>query len=185
MNGRDFSRLALLVVDDNEFSRSLIKTMLAAFRAKNVREARDGEEARAVLKQHQIDIVLCDYAMQPMSGLEFTRRVRDEASSPNPFVPIIMITAHSSYEEVCATRDAGVNEYLVKPFSAQALADRMLSVIDHSRPFVRSPDYFGPDRRRHTNPDHAGPWRRESDEGTRKLFEQAPTAATAARRKPG
>ncbi len=163
MGGRDFSRVRFLIVDDNEFSRVLVKTMLRAFRAKNPKEARDGSEAFAILKLGQIDIVLCDYAMKPMSGLEFVRQVRNERASPSPFVPIIMLTAYSSYEEVCATRDSGVNEYLVKPFSVQALADRILSVIDHPRPFVRSADYFGPDRRRHVDPDYAGPFRRAAD----------------------
>jgi CheY-like chemotaxis protein len=163
MGGRDFSRVSFLIVDDNDFSRSLVKTMLQAFRAKNLKEARDGGEAYELLKKGQIDIVLCDYAMKPMSGLEFVRQVRNERSSPSPYVPIIMLTAYSNYEDVCATRDSGVNEYLAKPFSVQALADRILSVIDHPRPYIRCPDYFGPDRRRHVDPDYAGPFRRATD----------------------
>jgi len=161
--GRDFSRVAFLVVDDNDFARGLVKTMLQAFRATNLREARDGGEALEILKQQAIDIVLCDFAMKPMSGLEFVRAVRNDRESPSPYVPVVMLTAYSNYDDVCATRDSGVNEYLVKPFSVRALADRILSVIDHPRPFVRNADYFGPDRRRRVDPDYAGPFRRAGD----------------------
>ena len=91
------------------------------------------------------------------------RALRNDRESPSPYVPIIMLTAYSNYEDVCATRDSGVTEYLVKPFSVRALADRILSVIDHPRPFVRSPDYFGPDRRRRADAGHAGPFRRAGD----------------------
>lgn len=163
MAGRDFSRVNFLVVDDNDFARGLVKVMLQAFRATNVREALDGGEALEAMRRHAIDIVLCDYAMKPMSGLDFVRAVRNDRESPSPYVPIIMLTAYSNYEDVCATRDSGVNEYLVKPFSVRALADRILSVIDHPRPFVRSQDYFGPDRRRHADAGYAGPFRRAGD----------------------
>ena len=74
--------------------------------------------------------------------------VRTAPDSPNPFVPIIMLTAHSSLERVIQARDSGVNEFLTKPVTASGLYSRISTVIESPRQFVRASEYFGPDRRR-------------------------------------
>ena len=88
--------------------------------------------------------------MKPMDGLEFTRRVRNDEHSPNPFVPIIMITGHTEKHRVEAARDAGVTEFLAKPITAHNLFARIAEIVERPRAFVRCDNYFGPDRRRHT-----------------------------------
>jgi len=108
-------------------------------------------------------MVLCDYDMKPMSGLEFIRHVRSDRDSPTTYVPIIMLTAYSNQKDMLATRDSGVSDYLIKPYSVRALADRILHVIDYPRPFVQSRAYRGPDRRRRADPKYTGALRRESD----------------------
>jgi len=86
--------------------------------------------------------------MEPLDGIDFTRMVRTAPDSPNPFVPIIMLTAHSSMERVIQARDSGVNEFLAKPVTAKGLYNRIATVIESPRQFVRASEYFGPDRRR-------------------------------------
>ena len=75
--------------------------------------------------------------------------MRNATSSPNPYIPIIMVTGHTERHRVEAARDAGVTEILAKPITAQNLFSRIGEIVDHPRPFVKSVDYFGPDRRRH------------------------------------
>ena len=93
-------------------------------------------------------MIIADWHMEPLDGLDFVRLVRTAKDSPNPYVPIIMLTGHTEYQRVCEARDAGVNEFLAKPISAKALYMRFASIIDNPRPFIRTKTYFGPDRRR-------------------------------------
>ena len=78
--------------------------------------------------------------------------------------PVILVTGYSALSRVAEARDAGVTEFLVKPFSANDLAKRIAYVINKPRDFIDCTGYFGPDRRRRKNPDYKGPFRREEDE---------------------
>ena len=93
-------------------------------------------------------LVICDWNMAPVDGLTFCKELRGGPNSPNPYVPIIMLTGHTESERVLESREAGINHFLAKPVSVKALSDRIVSLIDHPRPFVRTQHYFGPDRRR-------------------------------------
>ncbi len=86
--------------------------------------------------------------MEPLDGLDFVRLVRTAKDSANPYVPIIMLTGYTEYRRVVEARDAGVNEFLAKPISARALYQRFASIIDNPRSFIKTKNYFGPDRRR-------------------------------------
>jgi CheY-like chemotaxis protein len=130
---------------------------------RDVTEAAHGGSGLEVLRQRRADLVLSDMAMSPMDGLEFTRRVRNDEQSPNPFVPIIMITGHTERHRVEAARDAGVTEFLAKPITAHNLFSRIAKIVEQPRAFVRCDSYFGPDRRRRQIEDYAGPWRRKDD----------------------
>jgi FixJ family two-component response regulator len=77
--------------------------------------------------------------------------------------PVIMVTGHSTLARVHEARDAGVNEFLAKPLTARGVIERLHQAIEHPRPYVRSADYFGPDRRRRNDPNFKGPWRRAGD----------------------
>jgi DNA-binding response OmpR family regulator len=89
------------------------------------------------------------------------RLVRTGKDSPNPFVPIIMLTGHTEMHRVIEARDAGVHEFLAKPISAKGLYSRVKSIIERPRPFIRAGLYFGPDRRRRQI-DWKGPERRKT-----------------------
>ena len=160
MSAYSFDRLKVLVIDDNQHMRTLISKILQAFGVRQVDEAENAIAGYAMLKLRRSDIVIVDWVLEGMSGLEFTERVRTGADSPNPFVPIIMLTGHTQTERVRMARDAGVNEFLAKPVSAKAILSRLISIIDHPRPFVRTKLYFGPCRRRRRMDDYHGPERR-------------------------
>ena len=137
-----------LIVDDNAFMRTIIRRVLSALHADQVREAEDGEDALDLMRTFVPDIIILDWEMKPMDGIEFTRKVRLSKDSPNVFTPIIMVSGHFERRRVVAARNAGVNEFVVKPISAASLFDRIQAVIERPRPFVRLKRYFGPDRRR-------------------------------------
>ena len=95
-----------------------------------------------------IDVAFVDWEMPPDSGLDFVKRIRLAEDSPNPYVPIIMLTGNNEKGHVMAARDAGIHEFLAKPVSPRSVYGRLLSVLHSPRPFVRVGGYFGPDRRR-------------------------------------
>jgi DNA-binding NtrC family response regulator len=78
-------------------------------------------------------------------------------------IPVIMITGHSTVRRVAEARDVGVSEFLSKPVTARGVIERINRVVENPRPFVRSGDYFGPDRRRREDPHYPGPHRRARD----------------------
>jgi two-component system, chemotaxis family, chemotaxis protein CheY len=157
------SRSIVLVLDDNAHMRTILKELLRAVGFLNVKEAADPVEAFELIKSVGIDLVLVDFAMPIIDGVEFTQMLRRSADSPNPFIPIIMITGHSERSRVNAARDAGVNEFLVKPVTARSLIDRINAVVNNPRAFIKCASYFGPDRRRRKDETYAGPWRRARD----------------------
>jgi CheY-like chemotaxis protein len=140
--------VTVLLVDDSRSMRDLMKTILRELGVQRIDEAGSGAEGLEWLHEGKYDIVFVDWMMEPIDGWEFVRFVRNSIDSPNRYIPIIMITGHSEAHRVRAARDIGVTEFLVKPVSAKAVAQRLEAVIHHPRPFVRTQTFFGPDRRR-------------------------------------
>jgi two-component system chemotaxis response regulator CheY len=163
MSGGAFEYLKALVVEDNQHMRALLRALMSALGITTVYEATNGDDAFEILRDRKPDMILTDLSMKPINGIEFTLQVRNATSSPNPYIPIIMVTGHTERHRVEAARDAGVTEFLAKPITAQNLFSRIGEIVDHPRPFVKSVDYFGPDRRRHRAEDYAGPFRRRED----------------------
>ncbi|MFN3347575.1 response regulator [Pseudorhodoplanes sp.] len=157
MSQIDFNRLRFVVVDDSHPMRRIVRTLLHGFGAREVIEAEDGAAGLEAFTNQVPDIVIMDWAMPIFDGLELTQMIRQPGANPNPFVPIIMLTAHSEKRRVTAARDAGVTEFLAKPLSARGLYQRIVNVVVNPRPFVRTKTYFGPDRRRSLNPNYSGP----------------------------
>jgi DNA-binding response OmpR family regulator len=165
MASYNIERLNFLIVDDNKHMRALVKSILHALGSKNTMEASDGADAFKELRHYPADIIICDWNMSPLDGLDFVRLVRTGKDSPNPFVPIIMLTGHTEMNRVIEARDAGVHEFLAKPISAKKLYSRIRSIIEHPREFIRAGLYFGPDRRRNKSSNYNGPERRKQDTG--------------------
>jgi len=156
--------LRVLLADDNPHMREIVTVLLDNYGVKNVRSVADGSHGMVELRNWQADLAIVDFKMEPMDGVTFTRNIRNSPDSRNPYLPIIMMTGHSARSRVYEARDAGVNEFVAKPVTARTLLDRIVAVIYHPRAFVRTKDYFGPDRRRRADPAYRGAMRRSSDQ---------------------
>ena len=119
-----------------------------------------------------LQITFALWGMLICASMELTQMIRQPGANNNPYVPIIMLTGHSEKKRVIAARDAGVTEFLAKPISAKGLYQRVLNVVANPRPFIRTRSYFGPDRRRNTNPNYIGPERRKG--GKAEVIKQQP-----------
>jgi PleD family two-component response regulator len=162
--------LSFLIVDGSTFMRSLVRRSVRPY-AREIREATDGAEALNILRGYTPDIVLVDWEMELVDGLEFVKRVRDPKDSPNPFVRIIMISAMAERQRVLAAWSAGIDEFLVMPISAVNLLGRVRKVIESPRPFIRVETYCGPDRRRPRLP-YDGPERRSETHEAQHLSQE-------------
>lgn len=145
-------KISIMVVDDNDFTRRISVHILQCFGAKDVREAVDGEDAKQQILAEKPDIVLTDWIMPPHDGIDLARWMRSGNDSPDRLLPIIMMSAYSAIERVAEARDAGVNEFLVKPMSPNGLIRRVQAVVEKPRAYVRTEGYFGPERRRRELP---------------------------------
>jgi CheY-like chemotaxis protein len=164
----DLASLKVLVVDDNANVQRLICDVLHAGGVGQLETAKDGVDARNMLARWDPHIVFSDWSMPVMGGLELTRSIRRAAVQPdrrvpNPQVPVIIVTGHRSAVDVETARRAGVNEFVIKPFTPAALLSRIQLVLSKPRPFIISEVYIGPDRRRKAEISYSGPLRRLSD----------------------
>ncbi len=117
----------VLIVDDYKTMLRIINNLLKQLGFPNVDEATDGSMALEMFKNKQYGLVISDWNMEPMSGLELLKQVR--AGTHNKDVPFIMITAESKTENVIAAKQAGVNNYIVKPFNAETLKTKIETVL--------------------------------------------------------
>ena len=161
----NLSSVIVLVIDDNRHMLRLARTMLSALGVLNIHEARDGAEGLEAMTNVQPDIILLDWVMDGMDGIEFTRQVRQSDNPEINQLPIVMMTSHTQRSRVEIARDAGITEFLAKPISAHALYQRIAAVIERPREFIMAEDFIGPDRRRHSDADYDGPDRRGGGDG--------------------
>tara|TARA_R110000787_G_scaffold274979_1_gene383222 strand:- start:64100 stop:64723 length:624 start_codon:yes stop_codon:yes gene_type:complete len=161
----DLSRIDILIVEDNKHMQALVRDMMRALGVNSVRTADDGASALKVLIDFEPDIIVTDWKMHPLNGVELVQMIRTGSDSKNPYVPVIMLSAYTEYKRVKEAVDAGVNEFLAKPVSVTGLYNRIVSIIDRPRPFIRNKSYTGPDRRRHdtNSSNYEGKLRRETD----------------------
>lgn len=139
--------LDVLVADDSPQMRAYYRSVLAMIGAARMREAGDGAEAFQIICEDAPDLLITDYGMAPQDGVELTRAVRADAESPNAYLPIIMVTAYTDGKRIGMAREAGVNLLLHKPVTPEELVRHITDVISDPQPFIRTRNYFGPDRR--------------------------------------
>ncbi len=179
INQTGAAQLCVLIVEDNEHMRRLLRTVLQAMGIRQIYDCAEGSEALQQLPAIKPDFILTDLSMAPMDGLTFARTIRQLPDENARVVPIVMITGHTERRRIELARDAGVNEILAKPVTTQGLYHRIEQIIYKPRPFVRAPNYFGPCRRRSKKADYAGPFRRKTDEDAKNRVDvdAAPQAA--------
>lgn len=144
----DLSNISVLIVDDYQPMRLILKNVLYALGIKSVAEAAGGEEALKFLKGTGVDIVFADNLMEPVNGIEMMRKIRAGENGINSYTPVIMVSGDSDLSQIVKARDAGINEFLAKPISAKMVYLRICSVIEHPRSFIKAEHFSGPDRRR-------------------------------------
>lgn len=145
--------LKVLIVDDNaSFRRLVVATLRSLPQCGEILEVEDGREALALLPSFSPSLAIVDWKMKDLDGEAFVRHVRNHSDSPNPTLPIIVVTGHTEVGVVARMRDAGVSDFLAKPFSPHTLLARVVSAVVSPRPFVKTVTYFGPDRRRLQRP---------------------------------
>lgn len=142
----------ILIVDQHEEMHRILSTMLRALEVTQIETVKCGEEALEKLSEFDADIIITNQVMEPLGGIQLTKMIRSGSRGINPFVPVIMVSGHAEKKNIIAARDAGVHEFLAKPVSAKAFYARLRRIVEHPRSFVRSPDYYGPDRRRRAMP---------------------------------
>ena len=144
----DLRELRVLVVDDDKFMLTLVRSILQNLGIRFITESTGVEEAFDRFQSDPPDLVITDWQMEPRDGLELVRLIRKAKDSPNHYTPIILLSGYMEKERVKQARDAGVHEIVAKPVSIDALKKRIVSIVRNPRPFVLSDTYFGPDRRR-------------------------------------
>ena len=117
----------VLIVDDYKTMLRIIRNLLRQIGFVNIDEATDGSMALQMLRGGNYGLVISDWNMEPMTGLQLLREVRSDAKLKN--TPFIMVTAESKSENVIAAKEAGVSNYIVKPFNAETLQAKMVSVL--------------------------------------------------------
>ena len=181
----DGSKINILIVEDNDSSRRLVVELLRASGFNNLTVARTAEDAIEQIEGQMPDLILLDWGLPGMSGLDLARAIRHAAVSPdprfsNPAVPMIMLTARQSARDVTTARNTGIDEFVIKPFSTVSILKAICSCILRRRPFIVSAGYVGPCRRRAKKKDsYTGLLRRAADieavaeENARRMYRES------------
>ncbi|WP_020590903.1 response regulator [Kiloniella laminariae] len=131
MSGYDLSALNVMVIDDNVHMLRIVKTIFHAMAISRVRYLSNAKDAYAELRRAQPDIIITDWEMKPVNGLEFTRQLRSKGGYYSR-VPIILLTGHTEYERVMEAIQSGVSDVLAKPVSIEILYRRLCRIVDIS-----------------------------------------------------
>jgi len=120
--------IKILVVDDFSTMRRIIKNLLRDLGFTNVDEADDGKTALPILKQGGIDFLITDWNMPGMTGIDLLKKVREDPELAS--IPVLMVTAEAKREQIIAAAQAGVNGYVVKPFTAAVLKEKIDKIFE-------------------------------------------------------
>ncbi|MSP80191.1 MAG: response regulator [Rhodospirillales bacterium] len=141
------SAISVLVTERHQHMRGVMCDILRQFRVGTVTPTLSTADAFAHFSEHGADLIISDWSPQ-VNVLDLVQRVRHDPLSRDFYAPVIAVTAFCDLESVCLARDAGIHEFLAKPFTAQHLYCRIRSIVEQPRLFIRLDSYFGPDRRR-------------------------------------
>ncbi|HKI98739.1 MAG TPA: chemotaxis response regulator CheY [bacterium] len=121
------TKMHVLVVDDFATMRRIITNVLRQLGYENILEAEDGTKALQILETEKVDFVITDWNMPQMSGLDLLKAIR--ASEDKKHIPVLMVTAEAMQENIIKAAQAGVNNYIIKPFDAKTLSDKINKIF--------------------------------------------------------
>ncbi|MGD2132631.1 MAG: response regulator [Maricaulaceae bacterium] len=146
------SKLRILILEDNLAMRSILRSILNGLGCHDIAACGSMIEALEEATRLMPDIILCDYRLEDYDGVEFIHQLRASPNDGLAMTPVIMVTSYTNRDAIIGYINAGADEVLAKPVSAEALYARIAAVVNRRRPFVRTGAYFGPDRRRKDMP---------------------------------
>ncbi|MDH5722489.1 MAG: response regulator [Alphaproteobacteria bacterium] len=144
----NLERISILVVEDIMPMRDLLVSMLKTMGVGQVYFASDGQSGFNTFCNKNPDIVMTDWHMPELNGIELAQKIRKSEKPLNFTVPIMMMSGYCSPARISDSRDNGITEFIVKPFSAMDISTRMAYMIKNPRDFIITKEYAGPDRRR-------------------------------------
>lgn len=180
------AKIDVLLLDNDPKIIELLRNVMSTLGFESLSTALDGFEGIRLLKERPVDLVITDWDLQPVreypdnipsnavitsewgqfppnNGASFVKCLRHSPASPDPFVPVIMLTGPTLMNNIRYARDAGVNEILIKPIVAEDLCGRIIEIVENPRPFITSEHYRGPCRRRRHVALNGKPERRKRD----------------------
>ncbi len=143
--------LHILVVEDLDPMRKLISHCLKMLDVGEISTAKNGADGYELYKRGKPDIIITDWVMPEMTGIEMVRKIRRSPNSPQKDIPIIMMTGYCAKERIVEALENGINSFLIKPFSAKDVSKRIAHIINNPPDFVITDKYAGPEREEHKN----------------------------------
>ena len=168
-------KVSVMIVDPDMRIANIVKHVLLNLGFGTIHMEQTSRSAIERLKTDQVDFIITEYDPVPVDGENlFIKHIRTSPDSPNPTVPIIMLTGHTLQDDVKNARDMGITEFASKPFTAKGLCDRIVRIIENPRSFIITKRYAGPDRRRRDGPAGEGERRTNPETSPEKmeLFDQ-------------
>jgi CheY-like chemotaxis protein len=156
----DFENITVLIVESSQAMFDLTKSVLITFGVNQIYSAYGFKQGFEMFHHINPDLIIMDWLEEPNNGMELTKKIRSDPDSPNPFVPIILMTGYTLKKRVVMARDSGITTFMAKPYTAKALYKRIEQLVELPRQFVKSENYFGPDRRALREEMYKGPERR-------------------------
>ncbi len=142
----------ILIVDADIEMSQVVKSMLREMGFSDVHLTRSGKDAITLMQTMNFDFIITEWNTHQIDGIGLLEFIRRDPKSPNPTIPVIMLTGRAEQVDVALARDYGVNEYMIKPFTAKSIYNRLERIIEQPRSFVATKNFVGPDRRSRTAP---------------------------------
>ena len=135
---------SVLIADRSQFGRRLTRNMLVSLGVRSVIEVADGPAALEAVSANKPDVLIVDWDLPVLSGIDVIKRIRSPDAFPHPDLPILMLTMHTERRYVVQALGHGANEFLAKPTSTIALKDRLISVLCRRRTMVKLGEFYVP-----------------------------------------
>ena len=155
-----FKKVSVLVAEDNPAISSMYRKMLEELEFGKITMTSDGDRAFEAFCELKPDLILSDWEMEPTTGMELLRKVRNSDVSPDPMVPFIFITGYAADSKIEEAARNGMTAFIVKPFTVDKLAEKLEDIINNPSKFIISDEFRGPDRRVNNSDEYSGEERR-------------------------